>query len=212
MEILLDSAIIKEAKQAASWGWVRGATTNPTLLANSDLPPAEALAQLAVILKGPIFYQLTANSAEGMLQEANLAHDILGEQLVLKIPACAPGFQACVQLSQQYRCAFTAVYSPAQALLGQAAGAHYILYYHNRAKRLLKNGEELAAQLVRAVADSQCEVIAASLKSPEEMAEARLAGVKILSAKFSVLQELPRHELSEQALEEFAKTGTGLLA
>jgi len=212
VQILLDSAIIAEAKEAASWGWVSGATTNPTLLAQSELAPAETLRQLAAILKGPIYYQLTATSVADMVREAELADDILGKQLVLKIPACAEGFRACVQLSKQYTCAFTAVYSPAQALLGQAAGARYILYYHNRAKRQMENGDKLAEELVQTAAGSNCEVVAASLKTPAEIAEACLAGVHILSAKFKVLEALPRHELSEQALAEFAKTGTGLLA
>ena len=59
MQILLDSAILDEARQAAAWGWVSGATTNPTLLAQSSLPPAETLRELGKLLPGQIFYQLT---------------------------------------------------------------------------------------------------------------------------------------------------------
>jgi len=210
LTILLDSAIIEEAKQAAQWGWVSGATTNPTLLAKSKLPPDETLRQLARILGGQIFYQLTGITLEAMLGEATLAHGILGKQLVLKIPSNSTGFQACTRLSKKYTCAVTAIYSPAQALLAQAAGAHYILYYHNRAKRLLKQGQKLAEQIVRVLDGTDSEVVAASLKSPEEMVEARRAGVKILSAKFTVLQTLPAHELSDKAISEFMQTGMGL--
>ncbi len=41
--IYLDSAIIKEAEIAKKWGWVKGITTNPTLLAKRNLSPEETL-------------------------------------------------------------------------------------------------------------------------------------------------------------------------
>ncbi len=211
MQILLDSAIIEEARQAADWGWVSGATTNPTLLAKSDLPPAITLKQLGIFFKGPIFYQLTEESVESMTEEARLAGDLLGDQLVLKIPATALGFQAAARLSQKYAVAITSLYTPAQALLANAAGAKYALYYHNRAKRLLPDGADLARQLIEVLAQTETQVVAASLKSPQELLEARLAGVPILSAPFQVLAQLPGNEFSDAAVEEFRKTGIGLL-
>jgi transaldolase len=211
MQLLLDSAVVDEARQAAEWGWVNGATTNPTLLAKSDLPPAITLKQLGIFFKGPIFYQLTGETVESMTEEARLAGDLLGNQLVLKIPATALGFQAAARLSQKYAVAITSLYTPAQALIANASGALYALYYHNRAKRLLPDGAELARQLVEVLAQTETQVVAASLKSPQELLEARLAGVPILSAPFGVLAQLPQNEFSDAALEEFRKNGVGLL-
>ena len=39
MALYLDSAIISEAQIVKDWGWVKGLTTNPTLLAKSELSP-----------------------------------------------------------------------------------------------------------------------------------------------------------------------------
>lgn len=211
MQLLLDSAILDEARQAADWGWVSGATTNPTLLAKSGLPPAETLKELGKLFKGQIFYQLTGDSVERMKQEAGLAADILGEQLVLKIPATELGFRAAAQLSGEYTVAITSLYTPAQALIAHTAGARYALYYHNRAKRLLSDGAELASRLIQALEGTDTLVVAASLKSPEELVEARMAGVPILSAPLQVLSALPQNEHSDAAVEEFHQTGTGLL-
>lgn len=213
MQLLLDSAIIKEARQAAEWGWVKSATTNPTLLAQSELPPAQALQELGSIFSGQIFYQLTGENLQDMRLEAAKAFDILSGKLVLKIPATPLGFQATAQLSTEYPCAVTSIFTPAQAMTAHCAGARYALYYHNRAKRLLPagQGERLAAELVQVLAGTGTEVVAASLKSPEEIVEARMAGVTILSAKFEVLSLLPRNEFSEQAVQDFKATGTGLL-
>jgi len=213
MQLLLDSAIIEEARQAAEWGWVKSATTNPTLLAQSGLPPAQTLKELGSLLPGHIFYQLTGENLADMRLEAAKAFDILGSQLVLKIPATPLGLQAAAQLSAEYTCAVTSIFTPAQAMVAHCAGARYALYYHNRAKRLLPagQGERLAAELVKVLEGTGSEVVAASLKSPAEIVEARMAGVGMLSAKFDVLALLPRSDFSDQAVKDFKATGTGLL-
>ncbi len=211
MQLLLDSAVIEEARQASDWGWVVGATTNPTLLAQCGLPPSKALKKLGKLFKGPVFYQLTGTSLESMKTEAAIAEDILGKQLVLKIPATALGFQACARLSNKFICAVTSIFTPAQALVAHTAGARYALYYHNRAKRLLDDGANLAHKLMATLARTDTRVVAASLKSPEELLEARLAGVPILSAKFDVLAQLPLNKHADAAFKEFQKNGVGLL-
>ncbi len=211
MQLLLDSAILDEAKKTAEWGWVSGATTNPSLLAKSHLAPAETLKELRKLFKGPIFYQLTGESVDAMKEEAGLAEKILADQLVLKIAATELGFRAAAQLSIRYTVAITSLFTPAQALVAQAAGAKYALYYHNRAKRLLPDGSDLATKLVEALAGTETIVVAASLKSVDELIEARMAGVTILSAPLKVLSELPINEHSEAAVVDFKKNGKGLL-
>ena len=211
MQILLDSAIIEEARQSAEWGWVSGVTTNPVLLAKSDLSPEKTLRKLKKLFKGPIFYQLFGHTLNAMKEEAEKAADILGKQLVLKIPATELGFRATARLSKKYTCAVTSIFSPAQAMVAHTAGAHFALYYHNRAKRLLENGEDLASELVRVLKNTNTHVVAASLKTPEEVVEARIAGVLILSTNFRVLAQMMKHDLAEAALDEFNRSGTGLL-
>lgn len=212
MQILLDSATIDEALKAAEWGWVSGATTNPTLLAKSNLSPEKTLKRLSKCFKGPIFYQLVGKTLKSMKAEAKLAADILGKQLVLKIPATELGFLATNQLSKKYTCAVTSIFTSSQALVAHAVGARYALYYHNRAKRLLKNGGELAAELIQVLKHTNTIVVAASLKSPAEVVEARLAGVPILSANFKVLSQMMFNDLSESALKEFNQSGVGLIS
>jgi len=211
MQFLLDSAIIEEAKQAAEWGWVSGATTNPTLLAKSSLPPAKTLKKLGKLFKGHIFYQLTGKTVKEMEEEARLASDILGKQLVLKIPAVPLGFQACVALSEKYACAITSIFSPGQALVAHAAGARYALYYHNRAKRLFPDGADLAKRIADVLVRTDTHLVAASLKSTGEVIEARIAGARVLSAPLAILAQLPVQEHAQAALVEFDAKGTGLL-
>lgn len=212
MTIFVDSAIIEEVQQAADWGWIGGATTNPSLLAKSPLPPRETLQKMAEILDGSVFYQLTAPTLEGMLHEALEAHHILQDQLVLKIPATTLGFQAAARLSDDYCCAVTAIFSPEQALLAHACGARYAIYYHNRAKQWMPDGAELGPKMVHLLSGYEdIEVMAASFKSKQEVLEAASAGVKHLTIKFDLLKSLAENEFSQKAMDEFNATGCGIV-
>ena len=212
MTLYIDSAIPEEVQQAASWGWIGGVTTNPNLLAKSPLPARETLKQLAALVNGYVFYQLTAPTVEGMLQEALEAHHLLSDQLVLKIPATAPGFQAAARLSDDYPCAITAIFSPIQVLLAQACGARYAIYYHHRAKELLRNGVELGPKMLRLLAGSQnTEVMAASFQYQEDIYEAANAGVKHLTIKFDLLKTLADNGFSQRAIDDFHDHGAGIV-
>lgn len=119
MSIYLDSALVAEAQVAKELGWVKGITTNPTLLSKSDLSVQTTLEKLAELTTGPVFYQLVASDLEEMLAEGRAAFEILGSQTVLKIPASLVGFQAVACLSPEIPCAVTAIYSAAQAAVSR---------------------------------------------------------------------------------------------
>jgi transaldolase len=87
MRIYVDTAIIAEAEVASKFGWIAGITTNPTLLAKSDLSPDITLKQLAQVTSGEVYYQLTASDFDGMVAEGNAAFELIGRQTVLKVPA-----------------------------------------------------------------------------------------------------------------------------
>ena len=208
--IYLDSALMNEAQIVEKWGWVKGITTNPTLLAKSERSPAETLQQLAAISPGELYYQLCAADFEGMLTEGRRAFEIIGEKTVLKIPATSIGFRAVACLSAEIPCAVTAIYSEAQAAVAREAGAKYAIAYVNRATRLLGDGLALVQEMAAVLQGSPTEILAASLKSPEEAAAALQAGAHHLTLPLIVLQAMTAHELSERTVEEFAKSGRGI--
>ena len=208
--IYLDSALISDAQIVEKWGWVKGITTNPTLLAKSERSPAQTLQQLAAISPGELYYQLCAADFEGMLTEGRQAFKIIGEKTVLKIPATSIGFRAVACLSSEIPCAVTAIYSAAQAAVAREAGAKYAIAYVNRATRLLGDGLALVRDMKAVLEGSPTEILAASLKSPEEAAAALQAGAHHLTLPLSVLQAMTTHELSERTVEEFAQNGRGI--
>ncbi len=208
MALYLDSAIVAEAKLVKEWGWVKGITTNPTLLAKSELSPEETLIQLKQMIKGEIYYQLMAQDFEGMVAEGNAAYEILGEQPVLKIPATTVGFQAVAYLSPQIPCSVTAIYSPSQAAVAMEAGAKYAIAYVNRATRLLGDGIALVKDMATVLAGSETKILAASIKSPQEAAATLQAGAYHLTLPLEILKAMTTHDLSEQTVAEFNQNGT----
>jgi transaldolase len=210
MAIYLDSAIASEAEVASKMGWVKGITTNPTLLAKSGLPPENVLKQLASLTAGPVFYQLVASDFDGMLAEGWKAVEIIGKQTVLKVPATPIGFEVVACLSSEITCSVTAIYSAAQAAVAKEAGAKIAIAYVNRATRLLGDGVSLVRDITSVLAGSNTEILAASIKSPQEAAAALQAGANHLTLPLSMLQTMTTHELSEKTVEEFAQNGIGL--
>lgn len=208
--IYLDSAILEEAEAALALGWVKGITTNPTLLGKSKLSPEECLTQLAAICPGELYYQLCATDFDSMITEAKRAAELIGDKLVLKIPATELGFRVTAHLSPTFTCAVTAIYSPAQAAIASEAGAKYAIVYVNRATRLLGDGLALVTAMSEVLQHSSTEILAASIKSSDEAAATLRAGANCLTLPLNVLRAMTYHELSDKTVADFSANGTGI--
>ncbi len=209
MAIYIDSALIGEVEAARSLGWVKGVTTNPLLLAKAGGEPRKVLTSLARLELGPLFYQLVSATVDGMYKEMELAAEIVGPALVLKVPPTQSGFQF-VSRCTDYPCCVTAVYSASQALVASETGARFVAVYVNRATRLMGNGLQLVMDVANILNHSGTTIIAASIKSSEEACETLSAGAHHLTLPYKVLTSLIKSPLSEQTLAEFQANGVGI--
>ncbi len=203
--IYLDSADADDARRAAQLAYVHGITTNPKLMAESGRQPLE---QLRVLLEafptGPVFFQPgSPDRATTELAEALK----LGEQrVVAKLPAQAQMFALGTDLARDgVTVAYTAVYSPAQALVAAGAEATWVIPYVDRAARLRPDSPVVAAiaDVLRA-AGSCVRVLAASIKSPQQAVESVMQGADAVTAGLAVLEALAHDPLTESAVDEFA--------
>jgi len=208
MTILLDSASVDDAVAAVGLGFVRGITTNPALMARETKEPLAHLERvLAAFPEGPVCYQPTRSSFEAMQGEAQAATSLAPDRVVAKLPATLEGVRlAGILKGEGVRCALTAVYSPAQALLAHEAGCVWIIPYVDRAARHSDGGltvvDSLAAMLARL--QSNTRILAASLKSSAQVSDSILHGAHDVTAPLDVLRGLPAHPLTESAVREFA--------
>jgi transaldolase len=211
MAILLDSASLDDAAAAAGLGFVRGITTNPALMAKETKEPLAHLERLLTAFpEGPICYQPTRTSPADMESEARAAAALAPDRIVAKLPATLDALTLAAALHEDgIRCALTAVYSPAQALLAHETGCVWIIPYVDRAARHSAGHvvEDLAALL--ASLHSGTRILAASLKTSQQVVEAVLAGAQDVTAPLDVLRALPAHPLTESAVREFAAPWEG---
>jgi transaldolase len=128
----------------------------------------------------------------------------------LKIPASTENMALVEEFSTRgMHVAVTALFNLAQAYVACEAGATYLLPYVNRTTRLRGDGVGFVrqlAQLCQAV-DRGTEVLAASVKSPEEAVQTLLAGAHHVSMPLSVLVAMGHDPLSVQAVADFAQAG-----
>ena len=223
MKIFLDTASLKEIREAATLGVVDGITTNPSLLAKETGDPEEILVEICKTIDGPISGEVVATDAEGMVKEGrHLAS--LHKNIVVKVPCIAEGLKATKVLAAEgKRVNMTLIFSASQALLAAKAGARYVSPFVGRLDDISAPGMELVADIIQIFDhyDYDCEVLAASLRGPMHVIEAAKMGADIGTMPMSVFTQLLKHPLTDSGLKRFledwekvkaqmaAKTGVG---
>lgn len=205
MSIYLDSADTEEARQVQELGFVAGVTTNPGLIARTGRPAFQVLADLVEIVEGNVFFQLTGKTVAERMDQAWEAYNIRPDRVVLKVPTTLDNLALVAELAPDIECAMTAIFSAAQAYLAAQAGARYVIPYVSRTTRLLGDGPGLVKAMREALAGTEVEILAASIKSPEEAVEALRAGAHHLTLPLDVIRAMGEHTLSQQAIAEFSQ-------
>lgn len=204
--ILVDSAKPDEVRAAMELGFVNAVTTNPTLVAAAGRPAQALITELCALVPGTVFYQLTAETVDERIAEAEAMLAVAPGRVGLKIAATTENMRIVARF-REHPVAVTALFGAAQALVACAAGARYVIPYVNRSTRLQGDGVAWVRKL-RAITEAcggNTEVLAASIKSPEEAVDTLLAGAQHLSMPLAVLRTLGDHALSVEAIAEFAR-------
>lgn len=211
LKFYIDTAQFDEIEESAKWGWVAGVTTNPKILASSSLPPFETYKKILTLIDGPVFYQICSKTIPEMKKEAGLAKELIGNRLILKLPASSIGFEAAVTLIKQHRICITAVYSIAQAMIADSIGVDAVAVYYNRAVNLMESGDKMLQGVAECLKGSNTQAIAASLKTVEQVEKARLLGYSTMTLPYNVLKLITTQPITEKTLIEFDNEGVGLI-
>lgn len=129
MAIFVDTASADDLRATTRLGFVSGFTTNPILMARETDRPLEHFERLLSVCEaGPAFYQPTGDEVGAFCDEARTAVRMAPERVVVKCPATPIGVEAAAMLTGDgTRCALTAVYAPAQALLAHEVGCAWAI-------------------------------------------------------------------------------------
>ncbi|MCK9209640.1 MAG: fructose-6-phosphate aldolase [Ignavibacteriaceae bacterium] len=205
MKIFIDTASIKEIREAASLGLLDGVTTNPSLVAKEGKDFRAMLDEILAIVDGPVSAEVISTDYEGILKEGRELAAI-HKNIVVKVPLIKEGLKAVRTLSSEgIKTNVTLCFSSSQALLAAKAGASYISPFVGRLDDISTNGMQLIEEIVQIYRnyDYQTEVLVASIRHPLHFVEAALIGADVCTMPFSVIDKLFNHPLTDIGLEKF---------
>lgn len=205
MKFYLDTANIKEIQEAASLGLLDGVTTNPSLVAKEGRSFRDVLLEICNLVDGPISAEVVSVEADAMVKEGrDLAK--IHKNIVVKAPLIPEGLKATKRLAAEgIKVNVTLCFSPTQALLAAKAGAWCVSPFIGRLDDVSSNGMELIRQIITIFRnyDIRTQVLVASVRHPQHVVEAALAGGHICTMPYAVFQQLVKHPLTDIGLKKF---------
>jgi len=207
MKFFIDTANLKEIREAAGWGILDGVTTNPTLVAREKTAFADLIGEICRLVPGPVSVECVAAEAGPIVEEARRLAG-LAPNVVVKIPMTREGLKATRTLSQEgIGVNTTLVFSTAQALLAAKAGTRFVSPFIGRLDDISQEGMDLVREIVTVFENYQLptEVIVASIRHPRHVIEAALLGAHVATIPFAVLDKLFHHPLTDIGIDKFLK-------
>lgn len=207
MKIFIDTANVSEIREANSLGVICGVTTNPSLIAKEGRVFEEVVEEITSIVDGPVSAEVISLEADKMVEEARALSKI-HKNIVIKIPMTAEGLKAVSQLTKEgIKTNVTLIFSPTQALLAARAGATYVSPFVGRLNDISADGKKLIENIsdIFELHRIDTEIIAASIRSPEDVTDAALAGAHIATIPYKVICQMIKHPLTDAGIERFLK-------
>lgn len=205
MKIFIDSANIREIKEAVSLGVIDGVTTNPTLIAKENRIVTDLLKEICSMASGPVSAEVISLDSQGMIEEAQQLSKI-AKNIVIKIPLAKEGLKAIKVLSSGgIKTNATLCFSPTQALLVAKAGADFISPFIGRLDDISQVGMDLIRDIKKIFTNYnfRTQIIVASIRNPIHVVDAALIGADIATVPFSVIEQLIQHPLTDIGIQRF---------
>jgi transaldolase len=209
MKFFIDTANLKEIKEAHELGVLDGVTTNPSLMAKEGISGKDAIMghykAICDIVDGDVSAEVISTDYAGMLREAEELIDI-DEKIVVKVPMIKDGIKAIKYLSDKgIKTNCTLVFSAGQALLAAKAGASYVSPFVGRLDDISFDGMVLIEQIVNIYQNYgfQTEVLAASIRHPVHIIKCAEMGADVITSPLSSILALLKHPLTDSGLEKF---------
>ena len=210
MKIFLDTADVDEIRKAHETGLINGVTTNPTLIKRSGRDPVEVIKEISSSFSSlqSISAEVVADTAEEMIDQAQAFNGLWN--VTIKVPCTVEGLKACTALAMnQYKVNVTLVFSVAQAILAEKAGATYVSPFVGRWMDNSVDGIELIKNIRQAYTGgghfTTTEILSASLRDVRQVEQCALAGTDVVTIPSKVFWGMYKNVLTDKGLEQFQK-------
>ena len=205
MKLFIDTANIDEIREINEWGILSGVTTNPSLIAKEGRVFRDVINEIVQIVDGPISAEVISLDAEGMVREARELAKI-HKNIVIKIPITEEGLKAVhILAAEGIKTNVTLIFSAAQALLAAKAGATYVSPFVGRLNDIAENGMSLISDIALIFENYglATEIIAASIRGPQDVVDAAKYGAHIATVPYKVLRQMVKHPLTDNGIQRF---------
>ena len=211
MKIFLDTAEVPEIKKAFETGLIDGITTNPTLIKKSGRDPVEVIKEISSLAPSTvqsISAEVVADTAEEMVDQAQAFNGLWN--VTIKVPCTVEGLKACTALAvNNYKVNVTLVFSVAQAILAEKAGASYVSPFVGRWMDNSVDGIDLIKN-IRSVYTGEgrfttTQILGASIRDVYQVEQCALAGADIVTLPPKVFWAMYKNVLTDKGLDQFQK-------
>lgn len=210
MKIFLDTAEVDMIKPAYETGLINGVTTNPTLIMRSGKDPVEVIKQISKSFPTleSISAEVVADTAEQMVEQAQEFDGLWN--VTIKVPCTVEGLKACRELSSRGKSVnVTLIFSVAQAILAEKAGAKFVSPFVGRWFDNSVDGIELIKNIRQAYTGNGqlcfTEILAASLREVRQVEKCAIMGADLVTIPPTVFWSMYKNILTEKGLELFQK-------
>jgi transaldolase len=205
MRLYLDTADAARARELGRYGVLDGVTTNPSLVAAEGGTYRETVERLDDALEGPVFAQVIADDAAGMVEEGR-AYDDWAEDVIVKIPATPAGYEALSTLrSAGVAAGITVLFSVSQAVLAAKNDATFVAPYVGRLTDAGEDGVDTVCAIQEAfdAYGFDTEVLAASVRNRRQADALYRAGIDALTLSPELFREQFDHHGTTAGVEGF---------
>ena len=210
MELILDTASVKDIKELCEILNIDGVTTNPSILSRQERTDLDnQLNEIIAILKPEqkFFVEVLANNCDDMVKEAEYIN-CLRENTYAKIPVSAEGLKAIkICHERNLKTLATAVFTSTQAYLAGKNGADYIAPYCNRMKSYQEDYIEETLLMQQFIWENEfnCKIVAASFKEVDQIKALMKGGIDAVTINPDLCRAMFIHEGTDKAIEGFEK-------
>jgi transaldolase len=208
MELYLDSADIREIKEAFELGFLAGLTTTPTFMHRHGITDIDGtIMELSKIV--PVLQiEALGKTSEEIVSEAK-RQDALGldrSKTVYKIPVSLEGLKACKILRNEgFLVNIHLVYTLQQAYMAMAAGATYVCPLVGRLQDQGHDALGLVSQCVEAVNyyGYDTKIMFSSVRNVEHVKNAINTGVHTVTVPWSIMKQLTENNFTSLGTSQF---------
>jgi transaldolase len=210
MKIFLDTADVDLIRPAYETNLIDGVTTNPTLILKSGRQLKEVITEIAEEFPKleSISAEVVGETADEMMIQAAQYTTI--PKVTIKVPCTVEGLKVCRALTRLgHTVNVTLVFSVAQAILANKAGATYLSPFVGRWMDNSVDGIELIKNIRevydRNFDDKYTNILAASIRDVRQVEQCAKYGADVVTVPPVVFWAMYKNVMTEKGLDQFNK-------